>query len=127
MLITSALFALGAAEARADEKAAAPKEGKWLIAYAEEGGRRNNSWESQVATLDDGVLTFERDGKKNTLKLSFGPNQTVKADVTEGEGKGNYNGVYIAAQDYFCLSLNSEGGSRGSSSGSFILILKRQR
>ena len=46
MLITSALFALGAAEARADEKAAAPKEGKWLIAYAEEGGRRNNSWES---------------------------------------------------------------------------------
>jgi hypothetical protein len=130
VLVTSA-GVLGAE----DKPAAAPKvEGKWLIAYAEEGGRRNNAWEAQLATVSDNTLSFERDGKKSSLRLSFGPHQTVKASIAKegGEEKGDYTGVYIAAQDYFAISLNQgdkadAGADRGSSSGAFILILKRQR
>ena len=70
----------------------------------------------------------------------------------EGEEKGtsdgskSYSGVYIAGQDYFCLSLEGTGGANKgarkegeertttadvgkgekSSSGSFILILRKQ-
>jgi hypothetical protein len=114
---------LTGAEVPAADAAEGPKvEGKWLIAYAEEGGRRNNAWEAKVATVRGDTLTYERDGKKNTLKLAFGPHQSVKVALdTEGEEikKGNYGGVYILGQDYFCLSLNAEGA--------FILILKKQR
>jgi hypothetical protein len=129
LLLAALLTSSAAPAADAD----APKvEGKWLIAYAEEGGRRNNAWEAKVATVSDGTLTYERDGKRNTLKLTFGPHETVKAVLDkegddEGVKKGNYGGVYIAGQDYFCLSLNGEGANKGTSSAAFILILKRQR
>ena len=89
--------------------------------------------------------------------------QTVKASKMEGDKEGkegkdkdraadgkSYSGVYIAGQDYFCLSLEGSHGVRkgdketrreseekrtsadagkgeGSSSGSFILILRRGR
>ncbi len=130
-LLLAALLA--GVEAPAADAAGAPKvEGKWLIAYAEEGGRRNNAWEAKVATVAGDTLTYEREGKKNTLKLTFGPHQSVKAALekegeSEGVKNGNYGGVYIAGQDYFCLSLNGEGAEKGPSSGAFILILKRQR
>jgi hypothetical protein len=130
MLLAALL--VGGAEAPAADAAAPKIEGKWLIAYAEEGGRRNNAWEAKVATVKDDTLTYERDGKKNTLKLTFGAHETVKAALdTEGEEKGikkgNYQGVYIAGQDYFCLALNGAGTEKGTSSAAFILILKRQR
>jgi hypothetical protein len=129
-ILLTALLALGA-----EDKPAAPKvDGKWLIAYAEEGGRRNNSWESRVATIKDGTLTYERDDQKNTLKLTHGEGQKCKASLTSEGGKtaagGDYTGVCIVSQDYICLSLNPEKGGdadRGGSSGAFILILKRQR
>ena len=109
-----------------DKKEAAPKvDGKWRIVYAEEGGRRNNSWEQKVATVNRDTLSYESDGKKRSLKLTFGPHQTVKA-----KGDREFTGVYIHGQDYLCISLNnakdaSEG--RGQSSGSFILILRKMR
>jgi hypothetical protein len=110
----------------ADEKAAAPMvDGKWRIVYAEEGGRRNNAWEQKVATVSHNTLSYESEGKKRSLKLMFGPHQTVKA-----EGEHKLSGVYIHGQDYLCLSLNDaagEGKERGQSSGSFILILRKQR
>jgi hypothetical protein len=128
-MLLAALLA-GTAEAPAADAPAPKIEGKWLIVYAEEGGRRNNAWEAKVATVKDDMLTYERDGKKNTLKLAFGAHETVKAalDTEGGEiKKGNYQGVYIAGQDYFSLALNGEGTDKGTSSAAFILILKRQR
>lgn len=125
---------LAGAGAPAAEPATPKIEGKWLIAYAEEGGRRNNAWEAKVVTATGDTLTYERDGKKVTLKLTFGPHESVKAAIDkEGDGddkevkKGNYQGVYIAGQDFFCLALNGEGADRGTSSAAFILILKKQR
>ncbi len=121
------LLMVGALLCGADEKKeTAPKvEGRWRIVYAEEGGRRNNAWEQKIATVKDDKLSYESEGKTRTLKLTFGPHQTVKA-----EGEGTFRGVYIHGQDYLCISLNNakdEDKGRGESSASFILILRKQR
>jgi hypothetical protein len=123
LMATALLFG---AEAKTED---APKvEGRWRIVYAEEGGRRNNAWEQRAATVRDNAITYEAEGKMRSLKLSFEPHQAVKA-IGEGETKGEYSGVYILSQDYLCLSLNAKEGDkgRGESSGSFILILRKQR
>jgi hypothetical protein len=154
-LILAAGLVLGAEEQQVEKKVepaktvavadAAPKlDGKWLIVYAEEGGRRNNSWETQVATVSGETLSYEAGGKKYSLQMKFGPNQTLKATVSgsEGKDKAAQSGVYIAGQDYLCISLNPEGAEKGkeaaatatkgaddkgTSSGSFILIFRKQR
>ena len=148
-LVVAAAFAVPA-----EAKAETPKlDGKWLIVYAEEGGRRNNAWEQQQATFKGNTLTYSREGNTQALELTFGPHQTVKAKMTgsakekkeEGETKA-HSGVCIAGQDYFCLSLEGEGGAKKGvrekakeslraaaadiakpTGGTFILILRRQR
>jgi hypothetical protein len=122
-------------------------DGRWLIVYAEEGGRRNNAWEQQQAMFKGTTLTFTQEGKTQSLTLTFGKHQTVKAVMSgdkEEKGETSYSGVYIAGQDYFCLSLEGTGKdgkkeetkkegeekaepAKVTSSGSFIMILRRQR
>lgn len=116
----------------ADEKPAAPDiEGKWLIVYAEEGSRRNTTWEQKVATAKGDMLSYSKEGEDRSLKLTFGAHQTVKAALSVGDKTSDksLSGVYIAGQDYLCLSLNAPDskGDEKKSSGSFILILRRQR
>lgn len=131
-LLSAALTAgVGAPE----EKTTAPNiEGKWLIVYVEEGGKRNATWEQQVATVKGDTLSYSKDGDEHTLKLTFAPHQTVKAAASGGKGKdvktADLHGVYVAAQDYLCLSLNPAGkgpSGENKSSADFILILRRQR
>jgi hypothetical protein len=109
--------------------------GKWLIVYAEEGGRRNNAWEQQQATVDGSKLSYEVGGKQQTLELKFGPGQTLSA-TEGGEGKTGWSGVYVHSQDYFVISVNKAAAGeakaddtkpKDSSSAEFILILRRQR
>ncbi len=133
-------------------------DGKYLIVYAEEGGRRNNAWEQRQATLSKGVLRYEAEGgKKRSLKLKFGPGQTLEATFSGGGGAGTgitRRGVYVLSQDYLVISLGKGRGKKGAaapgggrelatreaaqetfvgagtdhgSSGDFILILRRQR
>lgn len=134
-LLLVSMLALGADESTAVQ-------GKWLIAYAEEGGRRNNSWEQRQATIADNTLKYEADGKEHSIHLKFGPHQTIEASES---GSKSHQGVYIAGRDYLCISLESghfgsttrgegqekgattKAGGREKSSGSFILILRRQR
>ena len=122
-----------AAITRADDKPAPDVEGKWLIVYVEEGGKRNATWEQQVATVKGDTLTYSKEGDERKLKLSFGANQTVKVSGVGGkDAKGEMSGVYILGQDYVCLSLNAKGDAPAKadakkSSGDFILILRRQR
>ncbi len=71
--------------------------------------------------------------------MKFGPKQTLPATLSENVAKAAHSGVYIAGQDYLCISLNPEGAKeatgagakagedKSASSGSFILILRRQR
>jgi hypothetical protein len=131
-LLLATLLVAGADAAPADAKADAPKlDGKWMIVYAEENGRRNNSWENRLATIDGTTLTYKEDTKDLSLALTFGAGQTLKATQKEGDKKGAYSGVYIAGQDYLCISLNpsdaKEGDKKGTSSGAFILILRKQQ
>jgi len=123
---------LAVALAAADDKPAMPDvEGKWLIVYAEEGGKRNTTWEQRVATVKGDTLSYSKDGDTRALKLAFGDGQTVKATMPAG-GKDvaakPLTGVAIVGQDYLCLSLNAEVKKpEKGSSGSLILILRRQR
>jgi hypothetical protein len=150
-LLVMAVLALGCGVQLA--AAGAPADGKWLIVYAEEGGRRNNAWEQRQATMSGGTLSYEAEGgKKLSLKLKFGPHQAIEATVSAGGGAGAgimRRGVYIMGQDYLCISLEKAGkagaggagvkgelevqkatasaGEGQQSSGDFILILRRQR
>src|SRR5262245_32824444 len=115
----------------AQDKAAAPNiDGKWLIVYAEEGGKRNTTWEQKVATGEKDTLSYSKDGDDRTVKMTFGPKQTLTAAMKAG-GKdlGAMSGVYILGQDYLCLSLNLDAAKdeKTTSSGSYIVILRRQR
>jgi hypothetical protein len=124
-LLLATVLAVGGDVPNAD----APKiDGKWLIVYAEEGGKRNNSWEQRQATADGTTLTYKVDDKEQTIKLTFGDHMMLKATCT-GEQKGMYSGVYIAGQDYLCIAVNPEGGKadKGTSSAAFILILRKQK
>jgi len=140
LLLVTAALALGAADKPAAK--AAGVDGKWLIVYAEEGGRRNNAWEARQATYSHGTLSYEgAGGKKRSLHLKFGAHQTAEATLGEGKEEGGdsdkdraWHGVYILGQDYLCLSLNRggkkadrAGAGASHSSGDFILILRRQR
>jgi hypothetical protein len=150
------LAALAMAPGDKDAKAAAETgpdlSGKWLIVYAEEKGRRIQSWEQMPATFKDGALVYEKDGKEQKIDLKFGPHQAVKATGGKAEGgtSGESDGVYIAAQDYLCVSLTGGTFTAGEKSSGkdlqpikpklgtdepvnrpvgsdFILILRKQR
>ena len=123
---------LAVALAAADDKPATPDvEGKWLIVYAEEAGKRNTTWEQRVATMKGDTLSYSKDGDNRALKLTFGADQTVKATIpARGPDVVTkpLSGVAIVGQDYLCLSFNAEGKKpEKGSSGSLILILRRQR
>ena len=123
LLLLTTVLAFGAARPAEEKEGAAPKlDGKWMIVYAEEGGRRNTAWEARPATFKDGTLSYESEGKMRSMKLAFGPHQSVTA--TGGKEGKAHKGVAIVGQDYVCISL---GGAKGGSSGSFILILRRAR
>jgi hypothetical protein len=137
LVMTAVLVLVPGDQTGKDAFEASKLDGKWLIVYAEEGGRRINNWEQRPATIKEGGLTYERDGKDFTLTLKFGANQTVKVTAPKKDDASEVNseGVFIAGQDYLSLSLNS-GTVTGAkdakekapgSSGSFILILRRQR
>jgi hypothetical protein len=109
-------------------------EGKWLIVYAEEGSRRNTTWEQKVATLKGDTLSYKKEGEERTLQLKFEADQKLTGKLAVGTDTGDgkaLSGVYIAGQDYLALSLNTgDVGAKSDapkSSGSFILILRRQR
>ena len=133
--MSAILLAAVLATAAEDKPAASDLEGKWLIVYAEEGSKRNSTWEQRVATLKGDMLSYSKDGDDRALKLTFGADQTVKATVpTAGRDvvPKPLTGVYIAAQDYLCLSLNAAGAKpadpeKKPRSGTLILILRRQR
>lgn len=142
-LLLTALLVSGFSEPKSD---VSPKvEGKWLIVYAEESGKRNNAWEQQQASVEGNKLSYEAGGKQHALTLTFGAHQTLEA--TGGEQGGDnkdaaWHGVYVSSQDYFVVSLNkgakgaapgsseeqeAKSDQAGTSSGAFILILRRQR
>ena len=117
----------------ADPKPAPEVEGKWLIVYAEEGSRRNTTWEQKVATFKGDTLSYSKEGEDRSLQVKFDADQKMTAKLSVGKDGGggkDLSGVYIAGQDYLALSLNAadaKASDTAKSSGSLILILRRQR
>lgn len=128
-LLMTTLLALGAADKPATGKdAAGPKvDGKWTIVYAEEGGRRNTAWETRPAMLKNGTLSYEDDGKKRSMHLTFGAHQHLTATGLGKDADKAHKGVYIAGQDYLTISITTAEKKEHASSGDFILILRRAR
>jgi hypothetical protein len=119
-LLVSTVVALGIGQ-----PTTASADGKWVIVYAEEGGRRNNAWEQRLATCMGGTLSYEdTNGKKLSLALKFGPHQSLDVTVNEAGGTAEkaWHGVYMLGQDYLCISLNKGarkggGGATGAGAG----------
>jgi hypothetical protein len=133
--IASVIALVVAMPAQSQDKPAGPDiEGKWLIVYVEEGGKRNATWEQQVATVKGDTMTYSKEGDDRSLKLAFGADQTVKAKGSIGKDNKSsidLSGVYISSQDYLCLSMNpdkaEQKGDGKKSSAAFIIILRKQR
>jgi hypothetical protein len=144
--MTPFLLAVALAAGAEGQALPAQVEGKWLIAYHEEGGRRETSWEQRVATVKGNTLSYSNESDVRTLHLTFGPRQTLKASITTTPKESSQDskqskekdtrsmtGVCIAGQDYLCISLDGgdESGKgakdRKRSSGLYILIMRRQR
>ena len=134
-LLATAWIALGigAFPAAGGEGDKPSLDGKWLIVYAEEGGRRNNAWEQRLATIKADNLSYQAEEKTRSMQLTFGPNQTLTAKVTSDGKDKTFKGVCIVGQDYVCISLAAGGKSKDAeaqakhrSSGDFIVILRRQ-
>lgn len=66
------------------------------------------------------------------MRLKFGAHQSVEATRSGDEGEKTFHGVYIAGQDYLCISLEAPGEKKAEaaqghrSSGDFILILRKR-
>lgn len=149
MLLATAFIALGigAFPAVGGEGDGPALDGKWLVVYAEEGGRRNNAWEQRVATIKGDQLSYQAEEKTRSLQLTFGPNQTLTAKISSDGKDKTLKGVCIVGQDYLCISLvtggkakdtgkgastdtertaAAQGEKKHRSSGDFIVILRRQ-
>jgi hypothetical protein len=103
MLVTSRVPIPGHAEAWKRLPAATRGTGQPLPVWAR----------ALAATVQGNTLSYESEGKKRSLELSFCPQQTVKA---KGEAKDDYSGVYILGQDYLCISLNAGEEDRAAHS-----------
>ena len=124
VLLLTSFLAFGAA----DQPDLAKLDGKWTVVYAEEGGRPNRAWETRPAMFKDGTLSFEEDGKKQSLELKCGDHCAVTAKGLGKAGDKEGKGVCIIGQDYVTIALTAEGKKpEGGSSGDFVLILRRQR
>jgi hypothetical protein len=143
MVLVTAVLALGAVNRPALAQGATALDGKWTIVYAEEGGRRNNSWEMRPATFKGDTLTYDDNGKERALHLKFGPHQTVTVTGVGKDTDKTFRGVCIVSQSYLCISVSAakprpEGrgavkeearadAPASNSSGEFVVILRRQR
>jgi hypothetical protein len=99
-------------------------DGEWTVVYAKRDGKKmDNKDDKDVVTLRDNVLDYKRDSKQPSIKLDFGPNQTVRAwalsnsqgDLQAGRATNrltpDYTGVCIVTAEYLCISLNPASGN----------------
>jgi len=167
LLITIALVLPAQAQPQPREKgnekmAAVKLDGAWTVTYAELDGKKIEGKGFTQVTIKNNVVTCRHDGKEKTWRLEFGPHHMVrcteqidgkvsldneKRDSGEKSQHTHY-GVYVASQEYFCLSMHKghdrrsfgsterrEGqaqpgsglrfGDQAPHAGHFVLILQR--
>jgi len=99
-------------------------DGQWTVVYAEMEGKREEPKGFTQVTIQGNTVTCRHEGKERSWKLEFGPHNLIRCtEQTQGTasatpaqapagGSYTHHGVYIAAQDYFCLSLNKGADMR---------------
>jgi hypothetical protein len=60
-------------------KAPVLQDGSWTIVYAEINGRKLDVSKTNTATIQGDTLTYQHDGGSRTVRLEFGPNNTLRA------------------------------------------------
>jgi len=102
---------------QSDGKAPVVKlDGDWKVVYAEMAGKIADNKNFANIKIKNNVVTCKHEGKEKTFRLEFGPHHMIRCTMQEGERTitqpteqrvpPTHHGVYIASQEYFCLSLN---------------------
>jgi len=90
-------------------------DGDWTPVYVEIEGKKIDNKDFTHVTIKNNVVSCRYDGKVNTYRLEFGPHHMVrctegdKTNTTTTKDKQDahtHYGVYIASQDFFCISLD---------------------
>lgn len=66
-------------------------DGQWSVVYAELDGKKMADAQGQAVTLRGNSLTYTLDGKHQTVRLNFGPNNTLTAMKMESSKPGEKN------------------------------------
>jgi len=111
---------------RADQAESRKVDGQWEVVYIEMDGKKVENKNFANVTIQGNKLTCRHEGKEKTWTLEFGPHHRVRAeettagasttgstsnnstanDRTSGTHDRFSHGVYIAAKDYLCFSMN---------------------
>lgn len=97
-------------------------DGDWTVTYAEMDGKKLEGKGFTQVTIKNNVVTCKHDGKEKSWHLHFGPHHMVRCtEQTDGKttadaiqekrdpadkGHHTHHGIYIASQEYFCLSMH---------------------
>ena len=85
-------------------------DGDWTVVYVEIDGKKQEGKAYSNVSIKNNVATCNHDGKQKTWKLDFGPHHMLRStEVDESQNiadKSNHthHGVYIAGQDFLCIS-----------------------
>jgi hypothetical protein len=108
-------------------------DGEWTVQYMEIDGKAVENKSVANVTIKNNVVTCRHDGKEKTYRLEFGPHHMVRCteqvdgkttsdpgDKRDSSGKGyhSHHGIYIASQEFFCLSMNKGMDRRSFTSDS---------
>lgn len=105
-------------------------DGEWTAVYVEMDGKKVENKNFSNVTIRNNVVTCRHDGKEKTFRLEFGPHHMIRCteqgndnaitEPTEQRGTHTHHGVYVASQDYFCVSLNKGTDRRFSGSSGAV-------
>lgn len=106
-------------------------DGNWTVTYAEMDGKKIDTKSYTQVTIRGNTVTCKCDGKEHSWRLEFGPHNLIRcAEQIDGKttttdsklepgskGHHTHHGVYIASQEFFCLSMNKGHDHRNFTSG----------
>lgn len=90
-------------------------DGDWTVVYVEVDGKKQEMKSYNNVKISNNVVTCNHDGKEKSWKLEFGPHHMVRSTEidsnrdsrtqnTSDKSGYTHHGVYIAGQDYLCIS-----------------------
>jgi len=98
-------------------------DGEWTVTYAEMDGKKIDTKGITQVMIKNDVVTCKHEGVEKSWRLQFGPHHMVRC-TEQIDGKSSvdktqhtHHGMYIASQEYFCLSMNKGMDQRNFTTG----------